>query len=547
MQSFIKILFFTLLFFLPLSFAGTESWSFFIFQAAITMIFCYLLLSTKYFCFSKISKIVIYIFLILITFGILQSFNQQTILEQVKLKPFSLCPFYTLKEISYLFTFLIVFFISLQLFQSYKQIKNLMFIILISSGIVMLLCLFYPKGEYIKFFLGKNIFGAFGSFVNRNNAGAYLSLSFFVSLSFLLSNIIQYKRENKEKAEYILKISSQSALSGLFLFSVIFVRSRGAMLATYIAIFFMLILSSLFFTHDKKKKILYLIVTISVFIVSSFFIYDNIDAINTYAKRQTYGISEQTRYMMYIGAFDMLKKYSFTGVGLAAFPVAINKFMEKQLSSWPQNLHNDWLELSLGIGYPLSFLIFLLMCFVFVFLLLKIKNIDRVKRISFICLGSGILAFCLASSVDFHFHIPSNAFLFFIVLAAVSAVTFNKENSKTVHMRTYIKIPFICLSFLLLYFSFNQAMAWKYVVFGKNLILEHKINYYEKALKYSKEPRYTQRLIITYYNTRFNKKLDIEKKQKYVQKANILSKQYLQQYPFDRQISKIYKYTNKRV
>ena len=546
MQNFIKILFFILLFFLPLSFAGTESWSFFVFQSAITLIFCYLLLSTKYFCFSKVSKLIIYIFLILIIFGILQSFNQQTILDKVTLKPFSLCPFYTIREVSYLFTFLIVFFITLQLFQSYKQVKNLMLMILVSSGIVMLLCLFYPKGEYIKFFLGKNIYGAFGSFVNRNSAGAFLSLSFFVSLSFLLSNIITYIREHKEKTEYIVKISAQCILSVLFLFGVIFVRSRGAMLATYLSIFFLLLLSSLFFTHDKKKKLIYVLATISLFIVSAFLIYNNIDAINTYAKRQTYGISEQTRYMMYMGAFDMLKQYSFTGVGLAAFPVAINKFLEKQLASWPQNLHNDWLELILGIGYPLSVLIFLLMGFVFVFLLLRIKNMDRAKRITFICLGSGILAFCLASSVDFHFHIPSNAFLFFIVLAMVSAITFNKENSKTIHIKMYAKIPFICLAFIMLYFSFSQAVAWRYVVFGKNLMLEHKISYYEKALKYSKEPKYMQKLIITYYNTFFNKKLDTVQKQQYRQKANMMAEQYLELYPFDRQISKVYRYTSRK-
>ena len=70
----------------------------------------------------------------------------------------------------------------------------------------------------------------------------------------------------------------------------------------------------------------------------------------------------------------------------------------------------------------------------------------------------------------------------------------------------YAKIPFICLAFIMLYFSFSQAVAWRYVVFGKNLMLEHKISYYEKALKYSKEPKYMQKLIITYYNTFFNKK-----------------------------------------
>lgn len=543
MQNFIKIIFSILLFFLPLSFAGTESWSFFIFQAAITFIFCYFLITNKHIYFSNVSKIVISIFSILIVFGIIQSFNQHTILDKVSAIPFSLCSFYTIKEISYLYTFFIVFFIITQIFQSYEQIKKLVFVTLLSSTTVMLLCLFYPKGEYINFFLGEKILGAFGSFVNRNSAGAFLSLSFFISLSFLLSNIIEYKNEKKEKSEYILKISLQIILSIFFLFSVIFVRSRGAMFATFISIFFLATLYSIFFTHSIKTRIKYLSITIVLFIFSSICIYNNLDAINAYAQRTTYGESDQTRILLYNGAFDMLKKYPLTGVGFASFPVAINKFLPKELTSWPQNLHNDWLELLLSIGYPLGTLIFFLIIYLFILLILRNKYINRIKRASFVCLGSGILSFCLASLVDFHFHISADAFLFFVALGIIATATFHKGKDYTIHLRSYVKILLICLAFIMLYFSFNQAMAWKYIIFGKNLILEHKISYYEKALTFSKEPRYIQKLILTYYNTNFDKDLDSTKKQEYKQKANLLSKQYLQKYPFDRQISNIYQKT----
>lgn len=543
MQKFIKILFFILLFFLPLSFAGTESWSFFIFQAAITFIFCYFLITNHHICISNISKIVMYIFSILIVLGIIQSFNQHTILDKVSVIPFSLCPFYTAKEVSYMFTFFIVFFITTQLFQSYKQTKQLVLIILLSSITVMLLCLFYPKGEYINFFLGKKIFGAFGSFVNRNSAGAFLSLSFFVSLSFLLSNIFEYRKNRKEQNEYTAKILLQTILSIFFLFSVIFVRSRGGMFSTFISVFFLASLFSICFTHSIKTRLKYLSITIILFILSSICIYNNLDAINAYAHRVTFGNSEQTRILLYHGAIDMLKKYPVTGVGFAAFPVAINKYLTEDLKAWPQNLHNDWLELLLSTGYPIGTLIFILIAYLFILLLLRTKYIDRIKRASFVCLGSGILSFCLASSVDFHFHISADAFLFFVVLGIIATATFHKGKDYTVRLRTYVKIPLICLSFLMLYFSFNQAMAWKYIIFGENLILEHKLSYYEKALTFSKEPRYMQKLIITYYNTNFDKNLDFEKKEEYKQKAHSLSEQYLQLYPFDSKISKIYSNT----
>ena len=546
MRTFIKTLFFILLFFLPLSFAGTESWSFFIFQSLITFIFCYLLLTNKYFCISNVSKVITYIFFILIILGIVQSFNQKTVIDEISFVPFSLCSFYTIKEISYIFTFFVVFFITTQLFQSYKQTKNLTLIILTASTIVMLLCLFYPKGEYIKFFLGVNFSGAFGSFVNRNSAGAFLSLSFFVSLAFLLSNIIEYKNEKKEKNEYIVKISLQTILSILFLFSVIFVRSRGAMLATFISVFFLATLYSIFFTHSTKTRIRNLLITIILFIISSVCIYNNLDIINNYTQRTTNGISEQIRINLYDGAINMLKEYPLTGVGFAAFPVAINKYLTRELTTWTQNLHNDWLELIVGIGFPFGILVILLIFYITLILILRIRNLDRGRRIFFICLCSGALTFCLASFVDFHFHICANAFLFFIILAIITTATFHKEKTKNIRIKAYIKVPFICLSFAVLYFSFNNAMAWKYMVFGENLILEHKISYYEKALNYSKDPRYIQKLIITYYNTYFDKNLDTKKKDEFKQKANSLSKQYLMKYPFDKQISNIYQYTTKQ-
>ena len=109
MQIFIKILFSILLFFLPLSFAGTENWSFFIFQSAVTFMFCYMVLSAKHLYFSGVSKIIIFIFSFLIFLGLLQSLNFHNIDDKVSYFPFSLCPFYTLKETVSLFTYLSVF------------------------------------------------------------------------------------------------------------------------------------------------------------------------------------------------------------------------------------------------------------------------------------------------------------------------------------------------------------------------------------------------------------------------------------------------------
>ncbi len=537
---FIKILFSSLLFFLPLAFAGTESWSFFIFQSVITVIFGYTLLTTKYFYFTKISKVILSIFSILILLGLAQSFNFKTLDNAVSIVPFTFCSFYTFKEITALFTYACVFFMVLQTFQSFKQIHRFVPVILYASAVVMVIGLLYQKGEYIKFFLFDNSLGSFGPFVNRNSAGAFLSLSFFISFAFLFSNIFRYKKEHKKKQEFVFKISLQSVLTFLLLISIIFVRSRGVYLATLVSLFVMFSFISFYIPHHKKTKIICFISTLAVFIISCFLIYVNWDAISAYTHRVGFGFSEAARLRMYSAAFDMLKKYPFTGIGLASFPVVIKYFLQNPFNQWISYLHNDWLELLLDVGYVFGAVITVLIIYMMWLFVSNTGNLKRIKKCFYLGICGGLLSFCISSGVDFHFHIPADAFLFFTALALASALSFHKTEISTVKINIVIKFLLIIVSLVFLYFSFKNAAAWKFMTFADNLTLKNKIEYYQRALSYSSEPRYIRKLIFTYYNTKFSKTLSPEEKAYYAERANESAEAYLTEYPYDTRISKIY-------
>ncbi len=540
MNIFSRIVFVCLFFFLPLAFAGTESWAFFIFHALITFIFCYMLLTIKYFYFTKISKIIFSIFSILILLGFLQSFNFHNVDDTVSIIPFTFCTFYTFKEITAFFTYACVFFIVLQTFQTFKQINKLILVILCASAVVMVIGLLYQNGEYIKFFLFDNSRGSFGPFVNRNSAGAFLSLSFFVSFAFLFSNIFKYKKEHKNKQEFVLKISIQSVLTFLLLISIIFVRSRGVYLATLISLFIMFSFISFYIPHHGKTKIICFISTVTVFCLSCFLIYINWDAISAYTHRVSFGFSEAARLQMYSAAFDMLKKYPVTGVGFASFPVTIKYFLDNPFNQWVSYLHNDWLELLLDIGYIFGTVIIGLIIYIIYLFISNTVNLKRVKKCFYLGICGGLLSFCISSGVDFHFHIPADAFLFFTVLALASTLSFHKAKIYMVKINIPIKVLLIILSFIFLCFSFKNAAAWKFMTFADNLTLENKIEYYQKALKYSSEPRYIRKLIFTYYNTKFSRTLSGEEKSVYAEQANVFAEGYLAKYPYDKKISKIY-------
>jgi hypothetical protein len=239
----------------------------------------------------------------------------------------------------------------------------------------------------------------------------------------------------------------------------------------------------------------------------------------------------------------MLEDYPLTGVGIAAFPVAINKYLPKSLDAYPEHLHNDWLELILGIGYPAG-IVFIIATMMLIYIFIsRIKFLRSNKKIYFIGLSAAALSLSIGSLVDFHLHIPANAFMFFIVLGLLSASSFYKDKVKYLNINLYVKIFVTIIMIYLLYFSIKNTLAWKYFVFGENLSLQSKIIYYEKGVDLTNNPRYLEKLIFVYYNTYFNKDFSVQEKKYYGQKANILSKEFLQKYPFNKQISIIYHYT----
>ncbi|MBR3627279.1 MAG: O-antigen ligase family protein [Elusimicrobia bacterium] len=540
---FINLLFSILLFFVPLSFAGTEPWAFFIFQIAISFIFIYLLFVNGKFRFTLPALFINFIFIIFIVLAIIQLLNHHNIVQQKNLIPFTVSPYNTLKELNGIFTYMVFFIIATQLFYKFEKIKKILYLTMVVAAIVVFIGLCFPKGEYVKFFLGTGSLGNFGPFTNRNNAGIFLSISFFISLSLIFYNFLKYQKYlvHNKKSEFVVVQIVNTILSFMLLISVIVTRSRGAMLATFVSIFIFSYLYAYHLSKNFKEKILKIIIISVIMMASSFIIYKNMDAINEYSQRIT-GTSEQTRLKLYDMSFDILKDYPITGIGFAAFPVLTDKYLNEDLNAYPEYLHNDWLELLLDIGYPI-YTIFLLLVFIIIYLLLKrIKHLSNKKKILFIGLFSACCSICIGSFVDFHFHIPANAMLFFICLALLCSLSFHKDKRHfSLNNNLLVKFVFCILIICSIFFSYKNVMSWKYYVFSKNMPKEQEIEYLNRAADISKNPRYLETYIITLYNYCIsNKEKMIEQKDF----LNLLVYKYLNSYPYNKKISKIYGYLN---
>ena len=177
MTIYSKLLYLSL-FFLAITSGIFESLSFFIFESIITILFFTIILKEQKLTITKVSSFVIYIFLILIVVGLIQGINYHSLAQAKIYLPFSLCPFLTLQDVNFLFAYLMLFLIIIQLFKTDEQTDKFLHTLLILFGIIVLILNFFPKDEFCTFFLCKREESKYiGPFFNRNSAGAFCSFS----------------------------------------------------------------------------------------------------------------------------------------------------------------------------------------------------------------------------------------------------------------------------------------------------------------------------------------------------------------------------------
>lgn len=542
MTIYSKLLYLSL-FFLTITSGIFESLSFFIFESIITILFFTIILKEKKLTITKVSSFVIYIFLILIVVGLIQGINYHSLAQAKIYLPFSLCPFLTLQDVNFLFAYLMLFLIIIQLFKTDEQTDKFLHTLLILFGIIVLILNFFPKDEFCTFFVCKREESKYiGLFFNRNSAGAFCSLAFFVSLSVMLYDFLKIKiTNNKQKTKNIIIFILEFILTSFLFYHIIISLSRGAFLATLLTLFAFINLFIFYFIKDKKKKICYIVIILFMLTTTGFVILKNISAINNSSERYNTK-SELKRLLYYKSAFNILKEYPLTGIGLSC-----SKLSNGYLKIPEQNiyLHNDWLEILLGVGYPISILILFLILLIIINLTKKIKTFEEDKRIKFICLCCGLLSFCIASSVDFHFHLPTTAFLFFSILAIVCSTYFNNNNkTKTLIINKKNIFLFLIPLFILIFMlniELKKAIAWHYACFEPDIIKRR-----ENCVKYSGHPEYLQRLVETYYELMFDKTTSSTLKDEYKYRTNLLSKRYLTLYPYNEEMIYIYDKTKQK-
>ena len=543
MLLFIKILLAALALFIPFAFGGAEPWAFSVLQVGIvTCAVLWLLSSHQSLGLSKAAKPFVFTLIFLVLLGLVQSCFPRTLLDAHVLYPVTFMRWFTLETLSLFITYGALVLLLMQLFQSQDEIRPMLYWLVCCALAVAICAVCFTRGEYIFFLAG--VRGGVGPFLNRNHAAIFFAMNALITLGLIFANATrperhQMHREQRQRFQ-VQQLCGWLVFAGLC-GAVIFTRSRGGMLSLGVGLFSFAFLAVWFLPRSRKKRLLGLVLTAAVLAGTLLWVGDHISQINRYARRvkKDGSVSAHVRRTLDETGLRILADYPVWGTGIGAMPVTLPPYLKVHIPNYVEHLHNDWLELALGVGCAGIIPVALALLYFFWVVLRRMRHLPRHKFPIFAAAFCGMITMGTGSLVDFHFFIPANAFVFSVLLAVVCAFTYDK------HRLSWYRLPFVlravlaAVLLLSLYVPARKAVAWRGMQFGRSLKPAAQTARYQQALSYYPVPRYAARLANAYIRQANFTDNPAERKRLLNQAFN-LSKIYLQRYPKDPALSRVY-------
>ncbi len=514
----------------PLAFGGSEPWGLFTFNLSCLCFAFFILFKRREFVLTSVSKAIISLLVIIIFLAFLQLLNQHNFLQKPAYFPFTLCKYYSLEGLSLLFSLAMLYFALTQVLQRSKEIKALAVIITINAVITALVSISF-RTEFIEFFTDIKISSAFGPFTSRNHGAQFVMTAFFISLLVWLPRFILTKNERWPNRNIWACICSV-----ILFISIFFAHSRGGVIALVLGLFVLCVLCFLHLFRNTKKKILYLTVSALIFMILIHFIITHSTALGL---RDFWTGSDTARLTLYKTALDMLEDFPFTGVGFDAFSAAIDAYIPFALKTFPRYLHNDWLELLLSFGYVAGVIIFGFIGLIIFRIVQNFKGLETKKQLRLFIVCAALSGFCFTGLVDFPFHLPACAILFFFLLAFVSSVSFNSKVTK-VCIPLAVKIILFFLAGVLLMYNFQYVRAWRNFIFVKQFAPRIQAQELSRSVHYYPSPIYIKHALNGKYKMLKSENTTEEERQEIKEDIHRIAAFYLKQYPKDITLSRFF-------
>lgn len=535
MRILVSIFISFLLFFAPFSFAGAEPWGFAVLQGGIGLCLACWVLGGKRWTFTPLMRPALGALVFLIGYSLLQSFSAYTLLDGRVAYPATLMRLFTLEHCSLFLTYLTAAWLLSQLGKDTQAVRRFMLLGALSGLAVGLCALCMNNGEYIYIFTG--VRGGIGPFLNRNHAGVFLAMTALLTLGWTAAGFIRRTHSTGKGPFWLKQIFFSLVFIGLSV-GAVFTRSRGAMLALTAGLFSFAFICTACLTKQIKKRICYLALLSALLACCIGWAYTHTEEINRFAHRAG-GTSEQIRYMLYHASMDMLADYPVWGIGVGAMPVAITSYIPPTLNSYVERLHSDWLEILLGVGYAGAVPLLVLLGWFVWAAFARLRRLDSRRQLLFAALLCALEVMAVGSTVDFHFFIPANAFLFFVVLGLLCSAAFDTESAVSFHPAWIWRLGAVLVFACGCIIPWQKTAAWRLNVFGSGLKMPARITNARRALELYPAPRTALHLAVLLHNQSL-KESDPFIADDLREQAHELTEQYLKKYPKDKELSHLY-------
>lgn len=244
----------------------------------------------------------------------------------------------------------------------------------------------------------------------------------------------------------------------LFTFSSLFTSSRTGLLSWITGIFILLVLNQHRFKYRLRNFLCTVaIIFIFLFTCSIFFFKTN---------------STQGRWFIWQNCFAVIQQNWVTGVGLGQFRIAYNNqqtnwFLqhgfnnkETMLADTVYYAFNEWLQLAIEIGLPLTFIVLAAILFILIRAIRNVMEPDNSYTDQKIIAAFTALLFSSFFSYPFYYLPTLQLFgLLFIWVFKISMFPF--IDNRSVLIKRIAVISVFVLAALFLFMQFNARMQWK--------------------------------------------------------------------------------------
>lgn len=350
----------------------------------------------------------------------------------------SLVPSETVRAGSELLAYVLLGFLVLKTFTTVKQVRRLFAVIIAMGAFEALYGILelYAKNPRILFYAKQtSLDSVTGTFVNRNHLSGYLEMIIPLAVGLIVARLDLFSLSGLRWREKLLVVMDKGLLASLPLalvavvmgIAVVFSHSRSGIATMILTFVFFAGFAALFKERGREQKRL-IRLFVNGMLLAVVLLSVAIGARSTLLRFSPDRVLHEGRTVIWTQTIQWIGRFPVFGTGLGTFDALVpGSEVEGTLIGY-EHAHNEYLEYLMEVGLVGSALLFGL-----VFFMLGRSLVAWQARpdpeVRGLVLGGAVsgLSVLFHGLTDFNTHIPANALLFSVVLAATMSLAFMKR------------------------------------------------------------------------------------------------------------------------